>query len=357
MRAQQRTPRHVPQEDDDDEEHTLLPAHDDSEDDIDDLMKQLPDDTIRGALHDAGATKLLVPMLIAAYAVWYAGVRHPKYHRPRTPLHHFPPQRQVHHADHQHELRRRWLKATHAVDLTGEGFGYTDAASITNAILEHRRSLSPADVEVFYTEGRSGRRLSEENITCVFGHGHRAPPDGHLRLPRSFYESASFGIALHEGLDNSHDILSERGSMNELEAALKNASMSPQPSRVLPWRALLADSDDDVAEGWVAQYDLADLEKWRAERRGRAASLEAPLRAENAGTVDELWQEAERQIEKIVRRFGLLMYVSWTPHVWGRARPDDVVMDDLTHVHVLQKTVPARSGYQHLRDHAVVWAM
>ena len=51
------------------------------------------------------------------------------------------------------------------------------------------------------------------------------------------------------------------------------------------------------------------------------------------------------------------MYVSWTPHVWGRARPDDVVMDDLTHVHVLQKTVPARSGYQHLRDHAVVWAM
>ena len=126
---------------------------------------------------------------------------------------------------------------------------------------------------------------------------------------------------------------------------------------MLPWRALLADADDDVAEGWVAQYDLADLERWRAERRGRAASLEAPLRAENAGTVDELWQEAERQIEKIVRRFGLLMYVSWTPHVWGRARPDDVVMDDLTHVHVLQKTVPARSGYQHLRDHAVVWAM
>ena len=153
MSAQQRPPRHTPHDDDDDEEHTLLPAHDDTDDEIDDLMKQLPDDTIRGALIDAGATKLLVPMLVAAYAVWYAGVRHPKYHKPRTPLHHFPPQRIVHHADHQHELRRRWLKATHAIDLTGEGFGYTDAASITNAILEHRRSLSPADVEVFYNEG------------------------------------------------------------------------------------------------------------------------------------------------------------------------------------------------------------
>ena len=92
MSAQQRPPRHTPN-DEDDEEHTLLPAHDDSEDDIDQLMKQLPDDTIRGALHDARATKLLVPMLIAAYAVWYAGVRPPKYHKPRTPLHHFPPQR------------------------------------------------------------------------------------------------------------------------------------------------------------------------------------------------------------------------------------------------------------------------
>ena len=162
---------------------------------------------------------------------------------------------------------------------------------------------------------------------------------------------------MHNDLDNTHDILSERGDLNALEAALKNASMSPQPSRVLPWRALLADSDEDVAEGWVAQYDLADLETWRAERRGRMASLEAPLRAENAGMVDELWQEAERQIERIVRRFGLLMYVSWTPHVWGRARPGDVHYDDLTHVHVLQRTVPARSGYQHLRDHAVVWAM
>ena len=70
--------------------------------------------------------------------------------------------------------------------------------------------------------------------------------DGHLRLPRSFYESASFGIAMHHDLDNTHDILSERGDLNELEAALKNASMSPKPSRVLPWRALLADSDDDV---------------------------------------------------------------------------------------------------------------
>ena len=32
-------------------------------------------------------------------------------------------------------------------------------------------------------------------------------------------------------LDNTHDILSERGDLSELEAALKNASMSPQPSR------------------------------------------------------------------------------------------------------------------------------
>ena len=66
MSAHQRPPRHTPQDDDDDEEHTLLPARDtDTDDDIDQLMKQLPDDTIRGALHDAGATKLLVPMLIA----------------------------------------------------------------------------------------------------------------------------------------------------------------------------------------------------------------------------------------------------------------------------------------------------
>ena len=115
---------------------------------------------------------------------------------------------------------------------------------------------------------------------------------------------------------------------SELEAALKNASMSPQPSRVLPWRALLADSDDDVAEGWVAQYDLRDLETWRAERRGRMASLEAPLRAENAGSVDELWMEAERQIETIVRRFGLLMRCPGRL-MPGRARPGDVVMDDL----------------------------
>ena len=56
MSAHQRQPRHTPQDDDDDEEHTLLPARDgDTDDDIDDLMKQLPDDTIRGALVDAGA--------------------------------------------------------------------------------------------------------------------------------------------------------------------------------------------------------------------------------------------------------------------------------------------------------------
>ena len=41
---------------------------------------------------------------------------------------------------------------------------------------------------------------------------------------------------MHHDLDNTHDILSERGDLNELEAALSNASMSPQPSRVLPWR-------------------------------------------------------------------------------------------------------------------------
>ena len=76
---------------------------------------------------------------------------------------------------------------------------------------------------------------------------------------------------MHHDLDNTHDILSERGDLNALEAALKNASLNPQPSRVLPWRALLSDSED-VAEGWVAQYDLRDLETWRAERRGRAAS-------------------------------------------------------------------------------------
>ena len=60
MSAHQRQPRHTPNEDDD-EEHTLLPGRDtDTDDDLDDLMKQLPDDTIRGALVEAGATKLLV---------------------------------------------------------------------------------------------------------------------------------------------------------------------------------------------------------------------------------------------------------------------------------------------------------
>lgn len=337
------------------EEDTLLSDHDDN---VEELLKQLPDASIRGAMREAGAAKLLLPSFVAAYAVWYAGARHPKYHKPRTPLHHFPPQRRVHAADDQHVIRRCWLKATHAVDLTGEGFGYTDAASIQNAIREHRRQLSPADVEALYSEGRSGRRLSEENVTSVFGHGHRAPPDGHLRLPRSFYEAVTFGISLHGGLDNEHDLLSEEMDLNALEAALKNSSMEPQPSRVLPWRALLCDEDDDaVAEGFVAQFDLVDLQAWRNKRRGRSAALEAPLRAETSGTLDASWAEAERNIDKVARRFGRLMYVSWTPHVWGRPRAGDAPDDDLRHVHVLQKTVPARSGYQHLRDHAVVWAM
>ena len=125
MSAQQRPPRHTPQDDDDDEEHTLLPAHDtDTDDDIDDLMKQLPDDTIRGALGRRGRHQALGTHVRGGLRGLVRGRAPPEIPQTTNTVAPLPAaERSRHHADHQHELRRRWLKATHAIDLTGEGFG------------------------------------------------------------------------------------------------------------------------------------------------------------------------------------------------------------------------------------------
>ena len=179
----------------------------------------------------------------------------------------------------------------------------------------------------------------------------------HERLPRGFYESASFGVSLHAASQNPYDyVYNSTEDLRELAAALRDA-LDPPPSRVLPWIASLGgDGDDHAVEGYIAQFDLEDLRRWRdrkrAERAGWSNAL-PPLEALTSGVTDDDWREAQRAVEDVARRLNQLLVVSWTPQHWGPLHHTD----DLRHVHILQRTVPVRSGYQHLRDAGVVWAL
>ena len=107
---------------------------------------------------------------------------------------------------------------------------------------------------------------------------------------------------------------------------------------------------------FVAQFDLLDLHRWRLDRRRNATGVEnaiLPLQALLHGATDDDWRAAQGAVERVARDVNQLLVVSWTPYHWGPPHADD----DLRHVHVLQRTVNTRSGYQELRDSGVVWAL
>ena len=135
------------------------------DEDLRELLKQLPEDTVLGAVREAGAGRLLGAALVAACSVWYAGVAHPRYQRKPVPLHRFPPQRRVHDVGEQRSLKLAYLGATHAVDVSPGGAGVA---------YSHRDLRGGRDAAA------AGRQLSTDDH-AVFAHGARAGEGGAAR--------------------------------------------------------------------------------------------------------------------------------------------------------------------------------
>lgn len=317
-----------------------------SDDDDDGADIEVPEDSVYGAVREAGFGTLLLSAAVAGYGVWYAGVKHPKYQKLRRPLSEFPAKRRVDGFHDQRALRARWSAATHAIDVSGYGDAYD----------------APPEPRVAYGEeeetGAPRRRTTAESL--VFKRGRAPGGGGHARLPRVFYESASFGLSISAGRTPGARAAGRNASTASLGAALRNASLSPPPTRVYPWLAELEGGDGDAGapavDGFVVQYSLGDLAAWRASSRNRTSAVAraaAPLRALTAGGEYAGWDEAQRSLERIARTLDMLLIVSWTPKSFAEVHEDD----DLRHCHILQEIHPVRSGYQHLRESSVVWAI
>lgn len=155
------------------------------EDGFESEVEELPEDTVMGAVREAGFGTLLMSALVAGYSVWYAGVAHPSYRKPRIPLSTFPPQRRVHHHADQRALKSRWVHATHEIDLTG--FGFT--ASPEDAPVEGSSQNAVGDEAPHYSfdgslsdDDGGGSRRRTTNDVVVFKHGPSGRDDGHARL-------------------------------------------------------------------------------------------------------------------------------------------------------------------------------
>lgn len=179
-------------------------------------------------------------------------------------------------------------------------------------------------------------------------------------MPRLFYESASFGLTAYASSTDPYDDGSNASAVHvELEKMLRNESMEPRPSSVYPWKTYLGSHSSQPVDGFVVQYKLEDLMAWRAAKRVNRTKKttfqmqEGPLQAHLAASEYNHWHEAQHLMEKIARKLDQLLIVSWTPHHWAYPHPDD----DLKHCHILQQIHPVRSGYQHLRESAVVWSI
>ena len=346
-------------------------AASDDDDDDDDEDWELPEDTVLAAVREAGFGTLLLSALVAGYAVWYQGVAHPRYRKKRLPLAAFPPTRAVHHRADQRSLKHKWVHATHTVDVAGAGMWDNDAAgapaeapttAADEAAPHHEFSLWGDDDDG--DGGRRGRRRTSSEA-LVFKHGHRVTgAEGHVRLPRRFYEAASFGLTarassphpLEDDLGGEGAFAGVNATHAALQAALFNASLEPPPSRILPWKATLPHHADDL-DGFLVQFDLASLAAWRAAKRNASwtpsQKAEGPLSALLHGHEYHDWHEAQNAMERLARTLGQLLIVAWTPHHFAKPHPDD----HYRHCHIVQDILPVRSGYQNLRESAVVWSI
>ena len=339
----------APDKHDDGDDAPLLGGEDSDDEDI-----ELPEDTVLAAVKEAGAGTLLLSALVAGYSVWYAGVAHPNYRKPRLALSNFPPQRQVHrHAD-QRSMRSAWTRATHFVDVSGAAMWAGDAAA---APPEPNVDELPEDGFSWADDDESPRRRTTTD-ELVFKHGHKVSGErGHLRLPRRFYEAATFGLTAHASTPYLYEeTFNVTAAHESLGLALRNRTLDPPPSRVLPWRAALPHRADD-ADGWLVQYDLRDLTAWRENKRNHwwsaARKAQNRLDALQSGSLDHDWTEAKHAMEKLARQHDQLLIMSWMPAHFAAPHADD----EFRHCHILQEIVPTRSGYQHLRESSVVWSI
>ena len=250
------------------------------------------------ALGEIGWGSIVCAAVVAVVATAYALIFHPSYRKP-SKMHHR--QRSVPTFEEQRLWRERWSFA----------------------------------VSEIYPTPRN-----RTNVT-TFAHGHVTSKH---RLPRFFYESASFGVIVNTSSDTFSDFL------HILQA---NA---PLPADIWPWRATFphSGSDDDFADGLFLRYDLTGLREHRGNQ-----SLSAQQRAvqnlqqTHAGLADlSDWHLAQANVERAARFLDEPLILSWTPHHFGDPHEDD----DLRHVHILQTILPVRSGYQHLRTSVVCWS-
>ena len=110
-------------------------------------------------------------------------------------------------------------------------------------------------------------------------------------------------------------------------------------------------------DGFLVQFDLASLAAWRAAKRNASwtpsQKAEGPLSALLHGHEYHDWHEAQNAMERLARTLGQLLIVAWTPHHFAKPPPDD----HYRHCHIVQDILPVRSGYQNLRESAVVWSI
>lgn len=196
-------------------------------------------------------------------------------------------------ADHQRALREQWLRAVSFVDTGPE-------------------------IRVELSHGRIGQ-------------SHRPP--------RSFYESVGFGLTAWTPNQTHFEDKQQR-----LEEMLTNVT-----GHVFPWLVHLPDGTQ--VDGFFVQYKLDEL-KAPLKQETPQQQAQRALAARDGGRLLPDWHEVQASLERIARAIDQHILVSFTPNNFAHRHPED----DLRHVHILLTIHPLRTGLQHLRASATVWA-
>lgn len=163
------------------------------------------------------------------------------------------------------------------------------------------------------------------------GHSHRPP--------RSFYESVGFGLTAWTPNQTHFEDKQQR-----LEEMLANVS-----GHIFPWLVHLPDGTQ--VDGFYVQYSLDEL---KAPLKLATAQQQAQraLAARDGGRLLPDWHDVQASLERIARAVDQHVLVSFTPNTFAQLHPED----DLRHTHILLTVHPLRTGLQHLRASAAVWA-
>uniref|UniRef100_A0A7S3JYQ4 Uncharacterized protein n=1 Tax=Aureoumbra lagunensis TaxID=44058 RepID=A0A7S3JYQ4_9STRA len=246
------------------------------------LVKTTFIDEFRCAVSEIGCVSMSFSAMIAVAATAYALIFHPKYQKKRAPLPNIEI-RYVPSAVEQLQMRNNWNFVQSSVDFSTKN--------------------------------------DNSSTKIIFGHTH----SGHHRLPRFFYESASFGLA-----SNDLNLWSALYTLND-----------PKPSLVLPWTYQYANTNN---AGIFVSFPFNSTNK-------QDSAIDRLLRIQNGAKQND-WHHAQTAIETIARKANLSLILSWTPNHFGSTHHSD----DLRHAHILQQILPLRSGFQNLRSASAVWA-